>query len=178
MIKKVALTSCMFFSGILFYGLYRQWLVIAIPRFSRLDYQPTKIATQKRVVTLYYLLHDNWHHETTELLWPAEPADALLYVTRALMALLYEQHLLTKRVGVQSVVAASNKSMLISFDRNPFDKQSSTHDKLYIIESILKTIQATKLSVQSVMFLVHHQPLNDYHLDFTNPWPIAGFIKR
>lgn len=178
MIKKYVLPISMFFFGILFYGFNRQWLVIAIPGLTRADYVPGKIATEKKIITLYYWMYDKWHHETTELLWPAEPSEALLYVARALLALLYEQKILTKRVGVQSVVEAKNNCMLISFDRNPFHKQSSTHDKLFIIESMLKTIHATKLKVQSVMFLVHHQPLNDYHLDFTNPWPIAGFIER
>ena len=45
------------------------------------------------------------------------------------------------------------------------------------IEGILKTIRENNNAIQTVRFLVHHQPLRDTQLDFSFSWPVQGFCK-
>jgi hypothetical protein len=81
-----------------------------------------------------------------------------------------------RTVNIESVVDDGGGTVYISFDRNPFDKQASTYTKLMWIEGLLKTIRDNESTVQQIYFLVHHQPLIDYHLDFSTAWPIVGFL--
>jgi hypothetical protein len=46
-----------------------------------------------------------------------------------------------------------------------------------LIEGLFKTIALNNIHVAQVQLLVHHQLLQDAHLDFSLPWPIHGFIK-
>jgi hypothetical protein len=83
-----------------------------------------------------------------------------------------------KKVSLQSVVPSpSGVEAYISFDRNPFTKNQSTYEKFMWIEGLLKTVRENGIQLQSIYFLVHHQPLTDFHLDFSNAWPISGFIQ-
>ena len=74
-------------------------------------------------------------------------------------------------------LSGSGSDLYISFDRSPLSKGSSTYEKLLWVEGLLKTVRANDSRIQSVHFLVHHQPLVDATLDFSYAWPIGGFIE-
>jgi hypothetical protein len=67
---------------------------------------------------------------------------------------------------------------MLSFDRSPFPTEWTTYEQWMWIESLLKTVRDNDIRIQRIRFLVHHQELIDYHLDFSNPWPIIGFAGR
>jgi hypothetical protein len=46
-----------------------------------------------------------------------------------------------------------------------------------LIEGLLKTLRENDIKIQRIHFLLHHQPLVDYHLDFSHPWPLEGFLN-
>ena len=75
------------------------------------------------------------------------------------------------------MVISSNKELFLSFNKDLFDKQYATFEKLMIIESLLKTMRDNKIAIQSVRFLVHHQIMTDDHLNFIISWPILGYLK-
>lgn len=62
--------------------------------------------------------------------------------------------------------------------QNSNPQSYSIHAKLMWVEGLLKTIHSSGLALQSVHFLHNHQPLQDPHLDFTNPWPVHGFVNK
>lgn len=136
------------------------------------------IQITKKKVTRVYWHNESWHAEETELLWSEDKAEIVLRLITSWLSLLDEEKVMEKKVSVQSaVLTQSGVEVYLSFDRNPFNKNQSTYEKLMWIEGILKTIRENGIHIQQIQFLVHHQPLHDFHLDFSNPWPITGFLE-
>ncbi len=170
--------GCMLFS-FCYFAYNQQWIIINLPKKNATQKEQQNVVqiTKKRI-TRFYWNNDAWHAEETELLWSDDKADTLIHVITCWLALLDEEKVMEKKVSLQSVlVSPSGCEAYISFDRNPFTKNQSTYAKLMWVEGLLKTIRENGIKVQMIHFLVHHQPLSDFHLDFTNPWPIAGFIE-
>lgn len=164
----------------LFVAINNELLIVRLPQL-RDPYESLDAAhavVNKKVVRRVYWHHDAWHNESTELLWPENAQQKLYYLINSWLALLDEEHVMPKKVTVQSVaVCPSGQEAYISFDRNPFDKESSVFERVMFIEGLLKTVRENDIKIQAIQFLVHHQPLNDYYLDFSNPWPVQGFVN-
>ncbi len=176
--------------GALFYAVHQEWLFFFCthrwaPKFCALTTnngtcaeESTMSAARKKAVLMFWR-HDRWAKETVELVWPADTAQALTYLLNSWFIVLDEEHITEQKITVQSVLLANNNTQaLISFDRTPFAKESSTFAKWLLLEGLLKTIRENGVAITDVVFLVRHQPLRDYHLDFTNPWPVSGFFEH
>lgn len=173
----VTILACL---GAFGYFAYNQELLLfRFPSFQKNSIEVPIASITKKKVNRIYWNNDVWRHEDTELLWPENISNALLYLITSWLALLDEEKIMDKKVTVQSVIVSpSQNDVYISFDRNPFTKKQSTYEKLMWIEGILKTIRETGTKVQNIHFLVHHQPVHDFHLDFSNPWPVTGFVEN
>lgn len=132
----------------------------------------------KKNVKLYGWRHDKWHHESVELIWSEDMVDTLSRLIPAWLTMLEEEKMDQKKISLQSITISPHGQAYLSLDRNPFTKEASTFEKLMWVESLLKTIRDNGINLQSIQFLVHHQPLQDYHLDFSNPWPLTGFLTQ
>jgi len=162
-----------------YFAYNHRWIIIHFPKKSyQADLQKHTVQITKKRVTRVYWNNDAWHNEETELLWSDDDkANTLLHLITSWLALLDEEKVMEKKVSVQSVVLSlSGADAYISFDRNPFTKNQSTYSKLLWVEGLLKTVRENGVKVQAIYFLVHHQPLTDFHLDFSNPWSINGFL--
>lgn len=174
-----ALAAAFFFCGIVLYACQAQWILFRIPAINTEKLIKSSSEITKKNVTLWYWHNDSWHHETVELLWSANQAKNIELLSNTWLSLLGEEGVITKRITVQSVALCQrNSEALISFDRYPFNREGSTFEKVMLIEGLLKTIRINGGVPQAVRFLVHHEQLNDYHLDFSNPWPIIGFTEN
>jgi len=112
------------------------------------------------------------------MLWTGDKATNIQYLLQSWLSLLDEEQAMKKKVSIQAVLLASSDTQAyLSFDRNPFGQDDSTYDKLMWLEGLLKTLRENEIKLQGVYFLVHHQTMDDYHLDFSNPWPMYGFAK-
>lgn len=163
-----------------FYFAYnQQWIIFYLPK-RKVDTvlpQHDRQITKKRV-SRFYWNNDAWHSEEAELLWSEDKADTLAHLITSWLALLDEEKIMEKKVSLQSVVLSpSSVDAYISFDRNPFTKNQATYAKFMWVEGLLKTIRENGIKVQHIHLLVHHQSLTDFHLDFSNPWPITGFLE-
>lgn len=172
--------------GALFYAIHQEWLFFFCPHSActtrkkndALSGESFSIAARKKVVLLFWR-HDRWAKEQQDLVWPADKAQALTYLLNSWFTLLAEEQITEQKVTVQTVLLANNGTQaLLSFDRNPLTKESSTFTKWLLLEGLLKTIRENGVSLETVVFLVRHQPLRDYQLDFTNPWPVGGFFEH
>lgn len=163
--------------GALLFAFSQGWIIIQSPSSTK-TVPTTSGAITKKKVTLYYWHHNSWKRESVDLLWADSAAQTLEYLANAWLTLLDEENIMPKKIIVQSVLMTQSGHAYISFDRYPFEKEhATTHDKLLWIEGLLKTIRENGINIQSVQFLVNHQPLNDPHLDFSNPWPLRGFLE-
>lgn len=162
--------------GILIYAIYNDIIIIKWPSKNTQNITQN-INSQKKIFKLSYWKNNRWNTEEKELLSSQNKITTLTYLITSWLNLLDEEQLMIKKVSLQTVLLdASGSEAYISFDRNPFDKESSTFQKLIMIEGLLKTLRENNLNLNSVYFLVHNRPINDPHLDFSQSWPIIGFL--
>ncbi len=162
--------------GTLYYAYKNQYIIIHYNR----NFKPGLISeTKKRIITCFVWQQQQWLQETTEVLWSdTNKSETLNHIMTSWFTILTDEGIYTKKLSIQAIsLLPNNCDALISFDRNPFSKESSIAEKLMWIEGLLKTIREANLGIQSVFFLVNHQPMHDPHLDFSYPWPISGFVE-
>ena len=165
-------------SGIFFAHRY-EWIIIA-PTQSHLNIEHFKQGRMiaKKPYTLYFWKHKKWHSEQITILVYHTINKQLTTLVNKWLILLDEECLIPTKASVQSILLTpSCKTAYISFDHTLFSTESSTYEKYMIIEGLLKTIRKNNIELQDIFLLVHHQILNDPHLDLSHAWPITGFIS-
>ena len=166
------------FAGMLFYAIQHEWIIIRKPSHGKNEQQNSVAPSAiKKKVTLYYWHHTKWNSEKIEIVWLESKAQTLQVLINSWLNLLDDEQIMEKKVSLQATMVDQSGNAYISFDRSPFPKSGTTYAKLMWIESLLKTIRENDIKIQGIQFLVHHKPLHDYHLDFSKPWPINGFIN-
>jgi hypothetical protein len=132
---------------------------------------------QKKQIAHHYFYGDKWKIEKQELLWHDNSEKNIFHLVNAWLALLDEEHAITKKTVLQSVLIDTSGCIYLSFDHTMFGKEDTIFKKWMLIEGLLKTMVINGISFSHVQFLVQHQLLHDVHLDFSQPWPIHGFMK-
>lgn len=163
--------------GIFFYALHTELLIIKFAGKAAL-LMPDQTA-KKQIIDLYYIKDEKdatWRSESLEVVMPVDKSAAIGLLLTRLFEVLLEEKIIPKKITLQDIMLDKSHELYISLQKYPFSKQSSTFDKWMTIESILKTLKANNMLVQSVRFLVDHQPMSDAQLDFSRGWPIDGFI--
>lgn len=159
----------------LFYGIYNELIIIRLP-FKKIGIPVEQGKSQRKTMKLTYWNGDTLLNEEKELLFSTNRARTLYDLTSSWLAIQEEEQLLPKKISLQSVMLdASGHEAFISFDRSPFAKGASIHQKLLWVESFLTTIKQNGLPIKTVRLLVYAKPLSDIHLDFSHPWPIEGY---
>lgn len=171
-IHTLAISLSCFIIGLCAFAYSNGWILLCYPsRATQERNTAQQFCVQRKTMKLFFWKHNHWNNETVQLLQTEDTTQNIQCLLNNLLTLLDEENIMDKRVTVQSALVSNNKHMYISFDRNPFNNDDSTYKKILLIEQIIKTIRENNIPFQDVYFLVHHQPINDYHLDFSNPWP-------
>lgn len=166
-----------FFVGILFFCFYQEWIMVYISFGTQPLITLSESSTQKKSIALSFWKENKWQREEIEILWSSDTSQTLSYITNRWFSLLDEEEILDKKVVVQNVsLSQSGNQAYLSFDRYPFNRESSAFEKSMVIEGLLKTLKESGIKVLYFYFLVHHKPIQDYHLDFIHPWPLYGFL--
>jgi hypothetical protein len=165
-------------SGMLFFAYMHEWIIIRVPHRDE-PAQNMAACVHKKMVTFYFWDNGIWQHDAWALCFSDN--DHLLnieYYVRYWLDYLREEGFIDQTINLESVLFSSSNSIAhVSFNQNPLPSQGSILQKWMWIESLLKTLRENGIKLQAVQLLVHHQPLVDDHLDFTNPWPLHGFMK-
>jgi len=173
--KNIMFAGIAVLAGILFYAFYNEVIIIRIPS-KKTAYNISEIDRQKKRYTIYFWKDGAFGKDEKELVSTPNKAEMLTYIITNWLSTGLEEKT-QKKVQLESVVLDANQvDAYISFDRNPFLKESSTHEKWMWIESLLRTIRESGVNIQSVTFLIHQKPILDHHLDFSRNWPVTGFI--
>lgn len=166
-----------FCAGITFFMIYNEWIIIHI-NTGKSDIEKT-LTIEKKPLRLHFWHEGTWKHEDTELLQSPHIADTIMYSANRWFSLLDEENFHSKKVIVQSVTLSRSGTIgYISLDRYPFEPESSTYEKYLFIEGLLKTLRTLGTPLTHIYFLVHHKTLDDYHLDFSHPWPLKSFLEQ
>lgn len=167
-----------FCAGILLYMYSNGYIIFTYPSYhTNIIICKKNMQHAQQKLQLYYWNRHAW--QTESIIAPVyhDTGEMLHYLMNHWLILLEQEHLLHKKITVETVLVSSdNQIAYVSFDHNPFNKEETTYHKWMFIESILKTIRENNSSIRSVLFLLNHQQLYDAHLDFTNPWPVYGFL--
>jgi len=167
-----------FLIGLLSLAYNQGWIILQFPSYKKEAEQTAQqLRAQKKPATLFFWHNKRWNKETVEILETQDTAQTTQHLLNSWLTLLDEESVMTKKVMLQSALISDNKELYLSFDRNPFNENDGTYNKLMWIEGLLRTIREHNTPVQSIRFLVHHQPMQDYHLDFSNSWRLAGFLN-
>lgn len=175
-ISILSLLCCL--CGSIFYVIQKELVVF---RFSQtiLDQSHPAWATNahKKEITCYFWHNNNWQEEKKECIWSNSKEANLKKIVAIWLTTLDQEQLTTIKITAQLVALnTSGYQAFISFDHHPLPQNGPLYLKLMWIEGLLKTIKKSGITIQSVQFLHNHQPLQDNHLDFSQPWPITGFI--
>ena len=183
-------TSLVAFSlGILFLAIQKEWIILRSPFApqANLTLIQQNLANTKKTLNIYYWDNQRWNSEATDTLSSNNSTKDLKHLVSSWLNLLSEEKILCQKPALQIVLLdQQTKNLYLSFDRALFTGEESTKEKLLVIESLLKTIrehyavqstQVHQVAIESVTFLVLHQPMPDAHLDFTISWPIKGFLE-
>ncbi len=175
---QIKIIVSMFILGILFFLFKKELIVFRFP----VNYENFSSSSQnskiKKSVKLFYFINEKWNYENIEIIWSNNINENIKQIVSSWLNLLEEEKILDHKITLQSVLSnAENKEIFLSFDRNLFNDENSTYEKLLIIESIIKTLRENELKISKIRFLNHHQEINDIHLNFKNSWPIQGFIN-
>lgn len=153
--------------SLLIFALNKNWIIIGYQRnFSSVD---QKDSLCKKNIKVYFYKTDKFNNENIELLWNNQDIEFNIeQIGKAWLTLLDEEKIINKKISLQSTVLIEN-NLYISFDSSIFDPELCVYDKLMLIESLFKSLSALNINLK-IYFLKHNQPINDYHLDFSNPW--------
>lgn len=163
-------------AGILYYAYMQHWIVLQMPHTTTPCTIASQKMTSKKNVTVYYWYHAQMKSEATMLITSDDQSSNLRHVVMSWLTLLEDVGHKIKKIGVESVMMnGSGSEAYLSFTHSLLDKDSSIYDSWMRIESLLKTIKLSDKRIQRVHFLVHHKPMIDTHLDFSQPWPVNGW---
>lgn len=167
-----------FVLGITLFLVKRNWMIVHwVPSYRRSDdisgVLNKKIAPKKKI-NLYFFKGEALKKEEVSLVWLSSKAEILKLIIGNWLTLVYEERILAKRVRIESVALASfEQEAYVSFDQVPFLQESSIHKKMQLLNALRRTIDSSGLGIQSLVFLVRHEPMVDDHLDFSQPWPVG-----
>lgn len=176
--KYTKLCLITFLIGAFFFAYQQGWLIIRLPLYSSLLRNNSMVTdiTKKNVKLIFWHNHE-WNTEQQELIWGTNTEKNCLYLINTWLTFLDEETIMDRHVSLQSAILTPSKQLLLSFDRSPFQIDDVTFSKWMWVEGLLKTLRENGIKVNGVQLLVHHQVLNDPHLDFSNPWPLQGFVQ-
>jgi len=172
----IIISTATFMSGILSFALYNQWIIFRAPWNNHAVTDKVSVM-QKKEVTHYYFHGDKWKTEKQELLWTEHTDKNIFQLINAWLTLLDEERITAKKITLQSVLISFAGSAFLSFDHTFLPKEETIFKKWMIVEGLLKTLALNSIPVTHIQFLVQHQQMHDAHLDFSQLWPIHGFMK-
>lgn len=170
--------SISFLLGLFVYSYQKSWIVFRFPFSEKTEIFIENGSQQAKKVTItgYWYTKDRWYQETSTILWSSTEQTVSQIINYWFETALQEKVVATD-IHVETVALTHQQEALISLDSNPFQNFMSIHEKLMIMESILKTLRINKIKVNSIRFLLHQEPLYDNHLDLIKAWHISGYIS-
>lgn len=174
------ISICCLLGGLVYYGIQKKMIIIQMPSYTTVAPVSEKYSSpkQKQQFTLYYWAQGSFKHEITSSIIDTEnKVDSVRCIVTSWLTILEQSGILHKKIGIETVMLSNVHDLYISFDHTIFTKNEPTFDKWMCIEALLKTLRVANLGINQVNFFVHHEPLQDQHVDFSRAWPINGFLE-
>ena len=154
----------------MYFCINQEWIIFSPPQIipSKNKAISLKPKSSKKTVSLKFWKDNKFESEAVELIWSENKEQNIQYLVNSWLTTLDEEGVTTKKTTLQTaMLSQSGQDCYLSFDRNPFDKESSTFTKWMWVEGLLKTLRENQINLQEISFLIHHKAMTDYHLDFS-----------
>lgn len=172
----IIIYSILFVIGCLFFYYQESWIIITFPFTNNLQHSQIQQNITYKTITLYAWQNNKLKQETTEIVYSDNIAQNIKQLLNSWLIFIEDEHLTDQENQAISVaLSPSKQEAFICLNKNPFEKQWSTYQKFMWINSLLKTLKNNKIPISAVRLLVHHETLQDDHLNFDISWPITGF---
>jgi len=165
--------------GIMLFLIQQNWILLHW-RFTSSSALPAikKEAIIRKTIHLYFLKNEKFNTEETTILWDNNNmTHNLKQVVLHWLSCNQEEKNISPSTVFENVIITNTGEAYLSFNQTLLSKEWSIHKKWYLIESLFKTILKADIQISSVIFLVNQEPMDDDHLDFSQPLPVNGFIK-
>lgn len=169
------LSPILFITGALFVAIHKDLIIFRSPFHTSVNTQEHNVS-KKQSITLFYWHNNKYNSEKTDILATDKPEENIHKIVNCWLNLLDEEKIIEK-TALQTALISDTNELFLSFDRNFLNPEDATHQKLLLIEGLLKTLRENNVKIPKLNFLVHHQPMQDTHLDFANTWPLEGYLK-
>jgi hypothetical protein len=160
--------------ALLIFALSHEYIIINYG--SKITAQEIDAIAYKKNVTLYLYTSNMSYNEEIPLLTTSDLTHTIEQLISQWLSYAIQQKAIKKIRLQHAVLSFNGTELFLSFDACLWDNQASTFERWMIIESILKTVHTYQSSIKKVRFLIDDQILSDRYLDFTNAWPIEGFM--
>ncbi|HEV2916495.1 MAG TPA: hypothetical protein VGW78_02005 [Candidatus Babeliales bacterium] len=163
--------------GVGIFCISHELIVIYIPKYSLSTYNKS---TPTRTMKLYYWQEGIWHEQVIDSLAFSDIQEYITTLLSAWLVMMHEEQLFPYPIGLQSVLCSVHgDTVYLSFNGTFIQRNKSTYHNLMLVESLLRTLRENNIdAIRYCRFLVNHTPMIDTYFDFSQPWPIEGFIKR
>lgn len=169
------LSSVLFALSFIFYLIYSETLIIYWNR-NKNSYASTTEVMDKKKCSLYYWAHNRWQKEDKDVICGTNKIKSITNLIVSWLNLLEEENLSDKKISIQNILLDHSNNLYISFSQPIFKKQASIYTKLLWIHGLLKTLHVNS-SIKHVQFLIQNRPINDRHIDFSQLWPVVGYLN-
>ncbi|MFA6262881.1 MAG: hypothetical protein WCW33_04940 [Candidatus Babeliales bacterium] len=167
-------------AGIIFFLIQRNWLIVQFTYTpSVASQQIQQNLTSKKAVKIFYWKKGSWRHEEASIVCDEQnPTQTLQQLVKQWLTTLSDEQLIPQNCAIESIALSSPGSeAYLSFDRSFLIPEQSIIKKWYIIEGLFKTLHHAGLTLTSMMFLVHDQPMVDDHIEFSQPIPTQQRLR-
>lgn len=162
--------------GGMFFGIQNDFIIFRWPTRTS-PIQIDKNLSTKKSIKLFYWNNSKWMNESIDILISGNTQDDIQHIIISWLNLLDEEKIIEKISLQTALISENSNELFLSFDRNLISEEISTYEKLMLIEGLLKTLRENGIKIPKINFLVYHKTMQDAHLDFSNPWPLEGFLK-
>ncbi|MBY0354027.1 hypothetical protein K2W90_06725 [Candidatus Babeliales bacterium] len=136
-------------------------------------------AVVRKPVIYHFFKHDKPDREQAFLMWHKHDlGHNVKHLVGGWLVCVQEERLVDHAVRLETVsFSLYNQEVYLSFTQALFKKDDSILKKWQLTESLLKTLRDAGIDIRAISLLVDHQPMSDEHLDFSQSWPLEGFVK-
>ncbi|MCB9493288.1 MAG: hypothetical protein H6679_03370 [Epsilonproteobacteria bacterium] len=138
----------------------------------------TSVCTKKNIICSIWK-DGHYLDEEQSVIWNKQDSAANLgQIVRTWLGILFEYHVIGQEINLEAVMLSSfEHEAYISLAHSFIESEQSVLDKWCTIQSLLKTLQTADLPAQTIQLLVGGSPLQDEHIDFSQPLCIQNYIE-
>lgn len=168
-----------FLIGSLFFLIYKDILVIKFlhgNNSNNISISSFNNFSSKKDLKFYFWKDEIINFETKNFVWFSDKSENLKHFISDWLTLLQEENILSNPIYLNHVAINKDEDVaFISFEQSFLEPSWSIFEKWNCIESLFKSIREADFKIKEIYFLVNNKIMEDYHLDFSNSWPIDGF---